>query len=173
MDHIVPRRRGGTDDPDNLQTLCYRCNAMKRDRDDTNFRGVGEFYEQRERGCPFCEVPKERVVGEFELAYAIRDAFPAASLHTLVILKRHVQGYFELGRPELNACHRLLEQEKKMIEQVDPSVEGFNDGVNDGEAAGQTIFHCHVHLIPRHKDDVENPTGGVRHIIPDKGDHRR
>ena len=118
VDHIVPRSRGGTDNPDNLQALCYRCNAMKRDRDDTDFRGVGESYEQRERRCPFCEVPKERMVGETELAYAIRDAFPAASLHTLVIPKRHVQGYFELGRPELNACHRLLEQEKKMIEQV-------------------------------------------------------
>jgi ATP adenylyltransferase len=171
VDHIVPRSRGGTDDPDNLQALCYRCNAMKRDRDDTYFRGVGESCEQRERGCPFCEVLKERMVGEFELAYAIRDAFPAASLHTLVIPKRHVQSYFELGRPELNACHCLLEQEQKMIEQVDPSVEGFNVGVNDGEAAGQTIFHCHVHLIPRRKDGVEDPTGGVRCIIPDKGDY--
>ena len=173
VDHIVPRSMGGPDDPDNLQALCYRCNAMKRDRDDTDFRGVGQSYERRERGCTFCEVPKEHMVGGTELAYAIRDAFPVTPLHPLVIPKRHVQGYFELGRPELNACHHLLEQEKKMIEQVDPSVEGFNVGVNDGEAAGQTIFHCHVHLIPRRKDDVEDPTGGVRHIIPGKGDYRR
>ena len=76
VDHIVPRSRGGTDDPDNLQALCYRCNAMKRDRDDTDFRGVGESYKRREQRCPFCEVPKDRVVGETELAYAIRDPFP-------------------------------------------------------------------------------------------------
>jgi ATP adenylyltransferase len=172
VDHIVPRSRGGTDDPDNLQALCYRCNAMKRDRDDTDFRKVGESYERREQGCPFCEVPKDRMVGESELAYAIRDAFPVAPLHTLVIPKRHVQGYFELGRPELNACHRLLEHEKKVIELADGSVEGFNIGVNDGEAAGQTIFHCHFHLIPRRKGDIEEPTGGVRNIIPGKGVYR-
>ena len=173
VDHIVPRNRGGTDDPDNLQALCYRCNAMKRDRYDTDFRGVGESYERREQGCPFCEVTKDRMVGETELAYAIRDAFPVTPLHTLVIPKRHVRGYFELGRPELNACHRLLEQEKKAIEQADPSVEGFNLGVNDREVAGQSIFHCHLHLIPRRKGDVEDPTGGVRHVIPGKGDYRR
>jgi ATP adenylyltransferase len=172
VDHIVPRNRGGTDHADNLQALCYRCNSMKRDRDDTDFRGIRESYEQRKRGCPFCEVPRERVVGEAELAYAIRDAFPVTLLHTLVIPKRHVRGYFDLGRPELNACHRLLEREKKAIKKADPSVEGFNVGVNDGEAAGQTIFHCHLHLIPRRKGDVEEPTGGVRHIIPGKGVYR-
>jgi ATP adenylyltransferase len=173
VDHIFPRSRGGTDDPDNLQALCYRCNAMKRDRDDTDFRGVGQSYKRREQGCPFCEMPKDHAVSETELAYAIRDAFPVTPLHTLVIPKRHVQGYFELGRPELNACHRLLEQEKNAIEQADPSVEGFNLGVNDREVAGQTIFHCHVHLVPRRKGDVEDPTGGVRHVIPGKGDYRR
>ena len=104
VDHIVPRTRGGTDDLDNLQALCYRCNAMKRDRDDTDFRGVGQSYGRREQGCAFCEVPKDHIVGETELAYAIRDAFPVTPLHTLVIPKRHVQSYFELGRPELNAC---------------------------------------------------------------------
>jgi ATP adenylyltransferase len=112
------------------------------------------------------------MVGETELAYAIRDAFPVTPLHALVIPKRHVRGYFELGRAELHACHRLLEQEKKAIEQAEPSVEGFNLGVNDGEVAGQTIFHCHVHLIPRRKGDVEDPTGGVRNIIPGKGVYR-
>ncbi len=89
------------------------------------------------------------MVGETELAYAVREAFPVTQLHTLVISKRHVQGYFELGRPELNACHRLLEQEKRAIQRADGSVEGFNIGANDGEVAGQTVFHCHVYLIPR------------------------
>jgi ATP adenylyltransferase len=172
VDHVVPRNKGGTDDLDNLQSLCYRCNAMKRDRDDTDFRGMAESYERREQGCPFCEVAKDRVVRESELAFAIRDAFPVTPLHTLVIPKRHVQGYFKLGRPELNACHRLLEQEKKAIEQADGSVAGFSIGVNDGKTAGQTVFHCHLHLIPRRKGDVEDPTGGVRNVVPGKGVYR-
>jgi len=109
------------------------------------------------------------MVAETELAYAVRDAFPATPLHTLVIPKRHTQGYFGLGRAELNACHRLLEQEKREIERADESVEGFNFGVNDGEVAGQTVFHCHLHLIPRRRGDVEDPTGGVRNVIPGKG----
>ncbi len=172
-DHIVPRSRGGTDDPDNLQALCYRCNAMKRDRDDTDFRGMAESYKRRERGCPFCEVPKDRMVAENELSYAVRDAFPVTPLHTLVIPKRHVRSYFELVRPELNACHRLLEQERGTIARADAGVEGFNVGVNDGEMAGQTVFHCHVHLIPRRRGDTQDPTGGVRNALPGKGVYRR
>jgi ATP adenylyltransferase len=169
VDHIVPRVRGGKDDPDNLQALCYSCNSMKRDRDATDFRGVRESYNRRESGCPFCEMPKDQLVAETELAYAVRDAFPVTILHTLVIPKRHVSGYFEVGRAELNACHRLLEQEKLAIEGQDASVEGFNVGVNEGEVAGQTVFHCHLHLIPRRRGDVEDPTGGVRNAIPGKG----
>jgi diadenosine tetraphosphate (Ap4A) HIT family hydrolase len=169
VDHIVPRSRGGKDDPDNLQALCYGCNATKRDRDATDFRGVGKTYDRREPGCAFCEMTKDHVVAEAELAYAVRDAFPVTPLHTLVIPKRHVSGYFELGRAELNACHRLLEQEKLKIEGVDASVEGFNVGVNEGEVAGQTVFHCHLHLIPRRGGDVEDPTGGVRNVISGKG----
>ena len=172
VDHIVPRNRGGTDDPDNLQALCYSCNATKRDRDATDFRGVGESYAYREPECAFCEMPKDHVVAEAELAYAVRDAFPVTPLHTLVIPKRHVRGYFELGRAELNACHRLLDQEKGAIKRADASVEGFNVGVNDGEVAGQTVFHCHIHLIPRRTGDVVDPTGGVRNVIPSKGAYR-
>ncbi len=172
VDYIVPRNKGGADDPDNLQALCYSCNATKRDRDATDFRKVRESYGRREPGCPFCEMPEDRVVAENELAYAVRDAFPVTALHTLVIPKRHVSGYFELGRAELNACHGLLEQEKDAIEYVDESVEGFNVGVNDGGTAGQTVFHCHVHLIPRREGDVEDPTGGVRNVIPGKGAYR-
>jgi ATP adenylyltransferase len=121
---------------------------------------------RRESGCPFCEVPESRVVSENGLAFAIRDAYPVTPLHTLVIPKRHAQGYFELDPAELEACHGLLHEQKAAIEGEDGDVRGFNVGVNDGEAAGQTVFHCHIHLIPRREHDVEDPRGGVRHVVP-------
>ncbi|MDQ5819341.1 MAG: HIT family protein [Actinomycetota bacterium] len=114
-------------------------------------------------------MPADSVVKENELAYAVRDAFPVTPLHTLVIPKRHVRSYFELGHSELNACHRLLEQEQETIMRQDASVQGFNVGIDDGEVAGQTIFHCHIHLMPRRRGDVEHPTGGVRNVFPGKG----
>jgi ATP adenylyltransferase len=86
-----------------------------------------------ESGCPFCEVPKGTVVSESELAYAVRDAFPVTPLHTLLIPKRHVQGFFELDSAELEACRQLLQSEKAAIEREDRNVLGFNVGVNDGE----------------------------------------
>ena len=113
------------------------------------------------RGAPSARCPRTTWWPRPKLAYVVRDAFPAAHLHTLVIPKRHVSCYFELGRAELNACHRLLEQEKGAIERADASVEGFNVGVNDGGVAGQTVFHCHIHLIPRRRGDVVDPTGAL------------
>jgi len=167
VDHIVPRNNGGSDDESNLQSLCYSCNATKRDRDDTDFRGIADSYKVREAGCVFCELDRE-VVGENELAYAIRDGFPVTPLHTLVIPKRHVADYFDLYQPELNAVNRLLQELRASIQAEDDSVTGFNVGVNAGEDAGQTIFHCHVHLIPRRKGDVEKPRGGVRGVVAGK-----
>jgi len=107
VDHIISRNKGGSDDLWNLQSLCYSCNAMKRDRDNTDFRGIRESYQDRESGCLFCEIPADRIITENELAYAIRDGFPVTDLHTLVIPKRHVASYFDLGRPEINACNQL------------------------------------------------------------------
>ncbi len=168
VDHIVPRNKGGSDDMSNLQSLCFSCNAMKRDRDDTDFRKVIESYQHREEGCLFCEIPENRIIAENELAYAIRDGFPVTELHALVIPKRHISSYFELGRPEINACNELLESAKEYIQEADHLVKGFNVGINVGEEAGQTIFHCHIHLIPRRTGDVEKPRGGVRGVIPGK-----
>ena len=102
VDHIVPRNRGGVDDLMNLQALCYSCNAMKRDRDDTDFRGVADTYNLREPGCPFCNVDSARVVADNRLCFAIMDNFPVTEGHTLIIPKRHVAEYFELYQPELN-----------------------------------------------------------------------
>ena len=119
--------------------------------------------------CLFCEIPQERIIASNGLAYAIRDGFPVTPLHTLIIPKRHAVDYFELTKEELLACNELLHQLKESIIEEDPAVVAFNIGMNAGEAAGQTVFHCHIHLIPRRKGDVENPRGGVRHLMPNKG----
>jgi ATP adenylyltransferase len=168
VDHIVPRNRGGSDDISNLQALCYSCNAMKRDRDDTDFRSIASSYDDRSTGCLFCEIDTSRIIDGNALCYAIRDAFPVTELHTLVVPKRHVSDFFDLYQPEINALHDLLGRTKTDIQRLDTSVSGFNMGVNSGSVAGQTIFHCHVHLIPRRKGDIDDPRGGVRSVIPDK-----
>ncbi|WP_251134596.1 HIT domain-containing protein [Falsiruegeria litorea] len=168
VDHIVPRNRGGQDDLSNFQALCITCNTNKRDLDDADFRGVAETYGDRETGCIFCGIPADRVIAENELCYAIRDGFPVTPLHTLVIPKRHVADYFDLFQPELNAFRRMLDDLRSSIQDEDQTVTGFNVGVNAGQSAGQTIFHCHVHLIPRRHEDVPNPRGGVRGVIPEK-----
>jgi ATP adenylyltransferase len=166
VDHILLRNHGGTDDLSNLQALCYSCNSMKRDTDDTDFRKVRESFKHREPSCAFCEIPPERIIFETELAYAIRDVYPVTALHTLIIPKRHSPDYFALGRSETNGCGELILKAKRDIEEKDQNVCGFNIGINNGEAAGQTVFHCHMHLIPRRKGDVANPRGGVRRVIP-------
>lgn len=168
VDHILPRNHGGGDELSNLQALCYSCNATKRDRDDTDFRGMADAYEVREKECAFCELPKERIVEENELALAFRDGFPVTEFHTLVIPKRHEADYFDLFQPERNAMQALLESQRASILQIDRTVTGFNIGINAGEDAGQTIFHCHMHLIPRRRGDVTEPRGGVRGVIPEK-----
>lgn len=168
VDHIIPRNHGGTDDQSNLQALCYSCNAMKRDRDTTDFREVNTSYDHRESGCIFCEMPSERVIAENELAYAILDAFPVTEGHTLIIPKRHVSDFFSLYQPERNAMQRLLEEQRQNILNADSTVTGFNIGNNVGEDAGQTVMHCHTHLIPRRIGDVEEPRGGVRGVIAEK-----
>ncbi len=166
VDHIMPRSRGGPDDTDNLQALCYRCNQSKGNRDDVDFRKVDAVYEEREAGCAFCFEVSERVVDENRLAFAIRDAFPVTPLHTLAIPKRHVASSFDLTRPEAIAVDQLVQAARSSIQVIDPTVAGFNIGVNDGVAAGQTIGHVHTHLIPRRAGDVPNPAGGVRGAIP-------
>jgi ATP adenylyltransferase len=168
VDHIIPRNLGGTDEPSNLQALCYSCNSMKRDRDETDFRRVRESFDRRVNGCPFCQIPDESVLCENELALAIRDAHPVTPLHTLVIPKRHISEVFDLSRPETNAYNELLKRMMVDIRAADKEVAGFNVGINNGEAAGQTLQHCHVHLIPRRVGDVENPVGGVRNAIRGK-----
>lgn len=121
--------------------------------------------------CLFCNIPKERIIAQNELAYAVRDGFPVTPLHTLIIPKSHAIDYFALTPSELLGCDQLIKKLSTEIKREDPAVDGFNIGLNAGESAGQTIFHCHFHLIPRRSGDVGNPKGGVRHVIPGKGNY--
>ena len=106
------------------------------------------------------------------LAYAFRDCYPVTEMHTLIIPTRHVPSYFELTDEERNHIDRLIKSQREYILSKDTTVEGFNIGWNCGEVAGQTIFHAHVHLIPRRKDDIDDPTGGIRNVIPGKGNYK-
>lgn len=166
--HIVPRDKGGTDDEANLQSLCHSCNATRPGGDVTDFRQVRASYAHRESGCLFCEIPAERVIAGNELACAIPDAFPVTEQHTLIIPRRHVADFFSLYQPERNAIQQLLEERRQAILDSDTTVTGFNVGNNIGKDGGQTIMHCHTHLIPRRKGDISDARGGVRGVIPDK-----
>lgn len=113
--------------------------------------------------CIFCNLPKDKVIAENYLALAFYDAYPVNEGHVLIIPKRHVETYFDATWDEKNAISLLLaEVKEKLDERFHPN--GYNIGVNVGVAAGQTIFHLHVHLIPRYAGDVLDPRGGVRKI---------
>jgi len=168
VDHIVPKNTGGEDSINNYQALCFTCNSNKRDTDDTDFRDVNSKYEFRKKSCIFCS-PNRKTIIENNLAVAFYDKYPVTDLHTLIIPKRHCVDYFELTQAELNAINQLIFELKEILTQKDSTINGFNIGNNCGREAGQTIFHAHIHLIPRRKGDVSNPVGGVRNVIFGKG----
>ena len=116
--------------------------------------------------CLFCNSKESGLTDENQLAYASYDSYPVTDQHCLIIPKRHVKDYFDLTVEEIVACDQLIKKMKKEIEKKDASVKGFNIGTNSGKNAGQSIMHCHIHLIPRREGDVENPQGGVRSVIP-------
>jgi len=122
----------------------------------------------KQRHCIFCNTKSDRVIEQNELCFAREDKYPVTKLHTLIIPNRHVQVYFDLEQSEVSAIHSMLIIVRQRIQDEDGTVTGFNIGVNSGKAAGQSIFHLHIHLIPRRNGDVENPQGGVRGVIPNK-----
>jgi len=120
--------------------------------------------------CPFCTLPPERIVHENEHAIWIYDGFPVSPGHSLIIPKRHVGSFFEVSTEERMALLALLDQAKAAVEeQFRP--DAYNIGINDGAAAGQTVPHLHLHLIPRYSGDIADARGGVRWVIPDKADY--
>ena len=123
--------------------------------------------------CIFCKIRKEEIQFENQLAYSSKDSYPVSKFHSLIVPKRHAETYFDLNEEEIQACNDLILKTKEKILKQDSSVKGFNIGTNVGKSAGQSIMHCHIHLIPRREGDVENPQGGVRSVIPKKQHYKR
>ena len=123
--------------------------------------------------CLFCNSKESGIAHQNELAYASYDSYPVSDLHCLIIPKRHIKDYFELNNDELVACNELIKIVKDEIYAKDKSVKAFNIGSNIGKISGQSIMHCHIHLIPRREGDVENPQGGVRSVIPKNQHYKR
>ena len=125
---------------------------------------------QPPQACPFCSIPDDRIVGRQGTALAIRDGFPVSPGHTLIIPRRHIGSLFGIPGSDLLDLLQLLAQTKAALDR-EFQPDGYNIGVNDGAAAGQTVPHLHIHLIPRYHGDQPDPRGGVRWIFPDKADY--
>ena len=123
--------------------------------------------------CLFCNIKESGNIYEHDLAYASYDSYPVSEGHCLIIPRRHIKDYFDLSNEELVACNDIIKVMKNKILNKDQKVKGFNIGINIGKVSGQSIFHCHIHLIPRRDGDVENPQGGVRSVIPMKQHYKR
>ena len=123
--------------------------------------------------CLFCNAKESGIAAENQFAYASYDTYPVSDFHCLIIPKRHVKDYFEMSDEEILACNDLIMKIKNEILAKDKTVKAFNIGTNVGKISGQSIMHCHIHLIPRREGDVENPQGGVRSVIPKKQHYKR
>jgi len=119
--------------------------------------------------CIFCNKTNCKIIQSTKHFFIIRDTtYPVTKHHTLIITNRHVSDYFDLKKEEIVELNEILNNQKKKLQELDYQITGFNVGVNIGKDAGQSIMHCHIHLIPRRKGDVEDPRGGVRGVIPSK-----
>ena len=118
--------------------------------------------------CLFCNKKKQNVIYSTKFMYVVRDSYPVTKYHSLIIPHRHVANFFDLNNEELNDLSNILKKESQSLLNLDKEITAFNIGVNAGKDAGQSIMHCHIHLIPRRKGDIENPRGGVRGVISSK-----
>ena len=124
--------------------------------------------------CIFCNKTNCTVISTTKYFFIIRDtSYPVTKHHTLIITNRHVADFFELTREEMAELDEVLKKQKEELKKIDKEISAFNVGVNIGKDAGQSIMHCHLHLIPRRKGDVEDPRGGVRGVIPEKQKYKR
>jgi len=117
--------------------------------------------------CPFCHIRAEQIIDQDEWVFVIRDGFPVARGHTLIIPNRHIESYFETTKAERRSMDEMLFKHRGEL-ALQYSTDSFNIGINDGPMAGQTMKHIHLHIIPRHSDDMPDPRGGIRFVIPDK-----
>ena len=124
--------------------------------------------------CIFCDKTNCNIISSTKHFFIIRDtAYPVTKHHTLIITNRHVDDFFDLTKDEMSDLDKILKKQKNELEKLDKDISAFNVGVNIGKDAGQSIMHCHIHLIPRRKGDVEDPRGGVRGVIPEKQKYKR
>ena len=124
--------------------------------------------------CIFCNKTNCKVISSTKHFFIIRDtAYPVTKHHTLIVTHRHIDDYFDLNKEEINDLDEILKNQKRELKQLDKEISAFNIGVNIGRDAGQSIMHCHIHLIPRRKGDVEDPRGGVRGVIPEKQKYKK
>lgn len=124
-------------------------------------------YDAESKPCPFCTLPPERILARNEYGGVLRDLYPVSPSHTLVIPWRHVGSFFDLTPEERAGLMALVEDAKAALD-AEMRPDAYNLGLNDGPTAGQTVPHCHLHLIPRYVGDVEDPRGGVRWVVPGK-----
>jgi diadenosine tetraphosphate (Ap4A) HIT family hydrolase len=165
VDHIVPRSRGGKTDLANLQALCSKCNRSKRNQDETHFRSWP--VPATVATCVFCQPDLvSKAIERNGSVFAIHDRHPVTPGHLLIIPVRHAPDFFSMTDAERRDADQLLRMLQGRIRNDDTKVAGFNVGTNCGDAAGQTIDHAHIHLIPRRMGDMDNPRGGVRGVIP-------
>ena len=126
-------------------------------------------YPNKKTSCPFCDKKtRNRFIKEFNTVAAFEDSSPVSKGHILIIPKRHCPDYFHMTDEELSDANALIRVLKNTLSDRDETITGFNIGMNIGRSAGQTIFHSHIHLIPRRDGDTPSPMGGVRGVIPDK-----
>lgn len=125
--------------------------------------------------CLLCELPGDKftILDENDLCLVLEDSYPVSEGHCLVIPRRHAPTFFEMNAEEIVAVKELLHRSKARLQEMDDSITGFNIGMNCGKSGGQSVFHAHVHFIPRRDGDQENPQGGVRKIFPEKAQYKR
>jgi diadenosine tetraphosphate (Ap4A) HIT family hydrolase len=167
VDHIIPRSRGGKTELANLQALCSKCNRSKRNQDDTDFRSWP--LASADQNCAFCQPEAiSKSVEKNGSVFAILDKYPVTPGHLLVIPIRHTPDWFSMTDGERLDADQLMRVLQARIRGEDKKVTAFNVGSNCGDAAGQTVGHAHIHLIPRRRGDIPDPRGGVRGVIPEK-----